>query len=99
MVNSESSNSMEQANSAEMQNKSTKIIRLYSNFKDGPVSECKLYRPNTGNDSIACVESKIVQIKDTYPSSTDSQKSTIQNVTGLVFEVFDTGTGQPYEVP
>lgn len=61
-VNSESSNSMERANSPEVQDESTKLIRVYSSFKDEFVSEDKFFRPNTGNNIIVCAENKNVQI-------------------------------------
>ena len=52
-----------------------------------------------GIDGITCVGNKVVSIRDTYPPGSDPQRSSSKDVTGSVLEVFDTDTGQAYEVP
>lgn len=103
-VNNESHNSLgqkqkENQGDTKEKNEPTKLIRLYPNFSDNPVTEHTLSLPEEGMDGITCVGNKVVSIRDTYPPGSDPQRSSSKDVTGSVLEVFDTDTGQAYEVP
>ena len=103
-VNNESHNSLgqkqkENQGDTKDKNEPTKLIRLYPNFSDDPVTEHTFSLPNRGIDGITCVGNKVVIIRDTYPPGSDPQRSSSEDVTGSALEVFDTDTGQAHEVP